>query len=439
TDSSPKAGPLNACKKRDYIRKRVSTLLAICGSIPLRTAHFRSVCLIRSRLLFTNFAFFAEPEMEGKTDSWSPEGLDSIEDIEAAIGKMDEERSGSTEVPDVPHQKPSEITMDQQRSSRSSRVVAAAVSLGQKLEQRQEIVRSSQHEWWTYKFAQVTAWVIQILFSLASLLLLVLWIRHVHPEAYVVTFFVMVIAALAYLAKVTGMGDAVIGGRKVPIIRYIDWIATTPLMLFELCMIGGAEKHTFFMVIGCDLMMLAGGIVSAMIVPKKKVGLKYLWFGSSVLFFCLMIAALQVDVANGTVKKRPADVQQLFSQLEWLTIISWTGYPIVVLLGRAHAGLISKGTEDALLCMLDCISKIGMEGFVVATCSMEGAQKSKGATEDEKNERRHSFFRSLLGELPEPLVTPQHEKGHLPFVCISDDFLDAVKSGRVKVRGRVKE
>ena len=250
TDSSPKAGPLNACKKRDYIRKRVSTLLAICGSIPLRTAHFRSVCLIRSRLLFTNFAFFAEPEMEGKTDSWSPEGLDSIEDIEAAIGKMDEERSGSTEVPDVPHQKPSEITMDQQRSSRSSRVVAAAVSLGQKLEQRQEIVRSSQHEWWTYKFAQVTAWVVQILFSLASLLLLVLWIRHVHPEAYVVTFFVMVIAALAYLAKVTGMGDAVIGGRKVPIIRYIDWIATTPLMLFELCMIGGAEKHTFFMVIG---------------------------------------------------------------------------------------------------------------------------------------------------------------------------------------------
>ena len=31
-------------------------------------------------------------------------------------------------------------------------------------------------------------------------------------------------------------------------------------------------------------------------------------------------------------------------------------------LGRAHAGLISKGVEDALLCMLDCIAKLGMEG-----------------------------------------------------------------------------
>ena len=30
------------------------------------------------------------------------------------------------------------------------------------------------------------------------------------------------------------------------------------------------------------------------------------------------------------------DVQMLFSQLEWLTIVSWTGYPIVVLLGLIH-------------------------------------------------------------------------------------------------------
>ncbi|CAE7261099.1 unnamed protein product, partial [Symbiodinium pilosum] len=49
-------------------------------------------------------------------------------------------------------------------------------------------------------------------------------------------------------------------------------------------------------------------------------------------------------------------------------------YPVVVLLGRAHFGVISKGMEDALLCILDCISKIGMEFFVVFSCSAEGAQ-----------------------------------------------------------------
>lgn len=232
------------------------------------------------------------------------------------------------------------------RKSRSKR--PSQNSFADLLEQRRQEVQSSQHEWWTYKFAIVVSWVVLALFTMASLLLIVLWARHEHEESFVVTFFVMAIAAMAYLAKVTGLGEAVIGGRKVPVIRYIDWIATTPLMLFELCMIGGAEKHTTILVIGSDLMMLVGGIVSAMLVPKEKVMQKYLWFSISVFFYMTMIAALEVDVAYGTVLDRPADVQRLFSQLSWLTVISWTGYPIVVLLGRAHAGLISKGMEDAL-------------------------------------------------------------------------------------------
>ena len=37
---------------------------------------------------------------------------------------------------------------------------------------------------------------------------------RVNHEAFVVTFFVMVIAAAAYLAKVTNMGDATFAGRK---------------------------------------------------------------------------------------------------------------------------------------------------------------------------------------------------------------------------------
>ena len=157
--------------------------------------------------------------------------------------------------------------------------------------------------------------------------------------------------------------------------NYIDWITVTPpLMLFELCVVGGAEKHTAILVIGCDLLMLTGGIVSAMIVPKEKSLQRNLWFGISVFFFVIMVTALQLDVANGTVLERPADVQHFFSYLKWLTIISWSGYRVVVLLGRAHFGLISKGMDDALLCILDCISKSGMEFFVVISCSGEGAQ-----------------------------------------------------------------
>ncbi|CAK9021926.1 unnamed protein product [Durusdinium trenchii] len=232
----------------------------------------------------------------------------------------------------------------------------------------------SREEWWTYEFAHVVAKIVWMLFFLATSLLVFLLVTWPYVGAFVITFFVMFIAQLAYFAKVTGYSDVVLGGRTVPIVRYIDWITTTPLMLFELCMIGGAEKHTTILVIGCDLIMHATGIVSAMVVPKEKVKVKYAWFTMSVFCFTLMLLVLHRDVSWGTVNLRPSDVQALFDRLEWLTIISWSWYPIVVLLGRAHFGIISKGTEDALLCILDCIAKLGMEGFVVLSCTAPDAQ-----------------------------------------------------------------
>ena len=49
----------------------------------------------------------------------------------------------------------------------------------------------------------------------------------------------------------------------VPIARYIDWIATTPLMLYELCHLGGANFSTTLFILGCDLITLCFGLVSA--------------------------------------------------------------------------------------------------------------------------------------------------------------------------------
>ena len=46
-------------------------------------------------------------------------------------------------------------------------------------------------------------------------------------HAFVATFFVCTIASCAYFAKCTGMGEPEIKGVKVPLARYVDWIATT--------------------------------------------------------------------------------------------------------------------------------------------------------------------------------------------------------------------
>jgi bacteriorhodopsin len=91
-----------------------------------------------------------------------------------------------------------------------------------------------------------------------------------------------------------------------------------------------------------------------------------LWFSIGCLFYVVMMAVLHGKVANGTVHNESDETQELFFHLERLTLATWSFYPVVVFLGRAQLKIISKSTEDTMLCILDCLAKLGMEGLIVA-------------------------------------------------------------------------
>jgi bacteriorhodopsin len=219
---------------------------------------------------------------------------------------------------------------------------------------------------WIYRFAHKVEYAAMILFGVASTSMLVLWEVHEHPESFVTTFFVTAIAGLTYLTKAT-IGDFMFKGTKVPVARYFDWITTTPLMLYELCHLGHAPQHTSIMIIGCDILMLVCGIVSALISWEHK-GLKHVWFLIACVLYVVWVHCLHVDVGNGSALEQPEKIQRLFQQLEVLTIVTWSGFPVTVLLGRAHFKVITRPMEDILLTCLDVTSKIGMEGLLLFTC-----------------------------------------------------------------------
>jgi bacteriorhodopsin len=210
------------------------------------------------------------------------------------------------------------------------------------------------------------------------MLLLALWARHDgNGDAFVSTMFVTAIACATYFAKTCHMGDFVINGTVVPLPRYIDWITTTPLMLFELCHIAHAPAGTTLMVILCDLMMLGTGIIEAMIPWEKYRGIKQVWFAISCWFFVLMVAVLHFDVAPKAAEQSQV-AADLFQKLEVLTVAVWSLYPIVVGVGRANMGLVTKPVEDIALCFLDVVAKIGMEGLIVASCMSGCLADSEG-------------------------------------------------------------
>jgi bacteriorhodopsin len=238
-------------------------------------------------------------------------------------------------------------------------------------------------------YCEQLCWLTQFAFTISSLVLLILYATHNHPAGFVNTFFVQSIAAVAYFVKASHAGEVVISGTHIPFVRYVDWITTTPLMLYELCHIAHAPVYAIVMIIGCDLMTLSLGITSAVIDQKKHLKVKYTLFLVAVGFYIMMVCTLIMDVSKplheGSSHHRllagsddhgddhgdddghdNAAVIKLFDDLEVLTIVSWSFYPFAVLLGRAHFGIITQSVEDGFICMLDIISKIGMEGIIIA-------------------------------------------------------------------------
>lgn len=217
-------------------------------------------------------------------------------------------------------------------------------------------------------YSHMLCWWTQHVFTVATLVLFYFATFHAKKESFIRTFFVVATASLAYYAKCSGLGEAnLFGNERVPWVRYVDWILTTPIMLAELCHIGHAPDHTFDMIIGCDLLMLSCGIASALIPTETNLKEKCFFYLCGSVFFAIMVFTLHRDVANGSAKHQSEHIQELFQRLEILTVSAWSLYPVVCGLGRAHMGVISVAAEDAVICVMDMTSKIGMEALVIAS------------------------------------------------------------------------
>jgi bacteriorhodopsin len=132
--------------------------------------------------------------------------------------------------------------------------------------------------------------------------------------------------------------------------------------------VGHAHYSDTILIVGCDVLMIVTGYVSACM--GERFALKAVWFALSSLFYLAMMIALQTNVASGEgIAVRPPEVQRLFSNLKWLTWTVWSFYPLFVGLGRVGVRWLSAPAESMAICVLDLLAKVGMEAFIVSTCS----------------------------------------------------------------------
>lgn len=182
---------------------------------------------------------------------------------------------------------------------------------------------------------------------------------------YIATIFITTTAFASYLAMATGFGltEVVVGDRTLDIYwaRYADWLVTTPLLLFDLALLAGADRNTIATLVGVDAFMIVTGLVAAL-TPDPT--FRIVWWGisSGALLFLLYVL-----VGNLTMqaRERPGDVGNLFQTLRNLTVALWVLYPVVWILGtESTLELVPLYWETAAFMVLDLSAKVGF-GFLL--------------------------------------------------------------------------
>ncbi|GAC1365590.1 MAG: bacteriorhodopsin [Ktedonobacteraceae bacterium] len=210
-------------------------------------------------------------------------------------------------------------------------------------------------------------WIGTALMTIGLLVFLYLGSRATEENRsfFTATTLVALIAATSYFAMASGHGSVVIAGRTFFFARYADWVFTTPLLLLDLALLAlpslRERAALVATLIGADVYMILTGLVGGLLNDASK----YVWFLTSTI---AMIAILYILVVQllGQARARGGEVGKLFGTLSTLTLVLWTCYPIVWLLGTEGFNILPLSVEVIIYAILDVSAKIGF-GFLLLT------------------------------------------------------------------------
>lgn len=168
------------------------------------------------------------------------------------------------------------------------------------------------------------------------------------------------IAAVAYLVMALGFGDVTIAGTEFELVRYVDWLLTTPLMLLYLGLLARADRWILGALIAVDVVVILAGVGAT--VTGGTVG--YALFAVGTLAY-LVLAGLLVRTLPRRASFDNVRIEGSFTTLRNLTVVVWTLYPVVWLLSATGVGLLLPNTEALVLTYLDLVSKVGFVAIAV--------------------------------------------------------------------------
>ncbi len=111
--------------------------------------------------------------------------------------------------------------------------------------------------------------------------------------------------------------------------RYVDWLLTVPLLLIELILVMNLSRQETI-----SKSVRLGGLAAIMIIlgyPGEIASdptTRWIWWGAAMIPFLFIVIELFSGLRSA-LEQQPKDVRGLVNTARWLTVISWSFYPVV--------------------------------------------------------------------------------------------------------------
>lgn len=179
------------------------------------------------------------------------------------------------------------------------------------------------------------------------------------PEAtrkrYLLLVAIPGIAIFAYILLVLDIGAVDGGGHTVYVVRYIDWLLTTPINVLYLGLLAHADRGTIGKLVGLQALTIAFGFAGAIVTGA----LSYVLFALGAAAFVGVVYLLYADIADAAAGALSDVEVSLYRTLRNFVVVLWSVYPVVWLLGGAGIGLMDVETASLVVVYLDVVTKVG--------------------------------------------------------------------------------
>jgi sensory rhodopsin len=163
------------------------------------------------------------------------------------------------------------------------------------------------------------------------------------------------IAIFAYILLVLGVGAVDGGGHTVYVVRYADWLLTTPINVLYLGLLANAGREDIGRLVGLQALTIVFGFAGAMAAGA----LSYALFAVGAACFAGVVYLLYYDVADAASASLSDVENSLYRTLRNFVVVLWSVYPVVWLLGASGIGLMDVETATLVIVYLDVVTKVG--------------------------------------------------------------------------------